>query len=394
MKISAKKEINKQMKRVIALGVMVTICTVSVFSMGTFSHEVTVDVDSSIKTSHTFNTDTYKILEQMGIGVSKNDTINRKDEENGDIKLEVKRAFSIPVSKSEEEAFVMISSGTVKDAIEKSGIVLDDNDLVNYPLNEDLNSEMKIVITPRVEVKVNFSGEEKNCLVPLGKVSEAIDYLGIKLASTDIVSSDINSDVYEGMNLTINKVEYREVTKKEEIPFNTVVKYSNLINGNDSEVKSTGKKGEREIVVREKVVDGVVTDSQEIINKVIVAPVDEVVLKNSNASSSKTSSGDDKSYENVLEGSATAYTAESGARTSTGSVPTQGVTVAVNPDLIPYGKKLLIKSTDGSFVWNGVSQDTGGALKRGSALVDIFMNSKVDCIKFGRKRVKVYVLNS
>ena len=138
MKISAKKEINKQMKRVIALGVMVTICTVSVFSMGTFSHEVTVDVDSSIKTSHTFNTDTYKILEQMGIGVSKNDTINRKDEENGDIKLEVKRAFSIPVSKSEEEAFVMISSGTVKDAIEKSGIILDDNDLVNYPLNEDL----------------------------------------------------------------------------------------------------------------------------------------------------------------------------------------------------------------------------------------------------------------
>ena len=140
MKISTKKEINKQIKKVIALGVMGTICTVSVFSMGTFSHEVTVDVDSSIKTSHTFNTDTYKILEQMGIGVSESDTVNRKDGDNGDIKLEVKRAFSVPVSKGEEEVFVMISSGTVKDAIEKSGIALGDNDLVNYPLNEGLNS--------------------------------------------------------------------------------------------------------------------------------------------------------------------------------------------------------------------------------------------------------------
>lgn len=390
MKISTKKEINKQIKKVIALGVMGTICTVSVFSMGTFSHEVTVDVDSSIKTSHTFNTDTYKILEQMGIGVSESDTVNRKDGDNGDIKLEVKRAFSVPVLKGEEEVFVMISSGTVKDAIEKSGIALGDNDLVNYPLNEGLNSEMKIVITPRVEIKVNFGGEEKNCFVPLGKVSDAIDYLGIKLASTDIVSSDIDSDVYDGMNLTINKVEYREVTKKEEIPFDTVVKYSNLVSGNDSEVKSTGKKGEREIVVREKVVDGVVTESQEISNEVVVAPVDEVILKNSGASSSKPLPSDDKSCKNVLAGSATAYTAESGARTSTGAVPTQGVTVAVNPDVIPYGKKLLIKSTDGSFVWHGIAQDTGGALKRGSALVDIYMDSKVDCIKFGRKRVNVY----
>lgn len=390
MKISTKKEINKQIKKVIALGVMGTICTVSVFSMGTFSHEVTVDVDSSIKTSHTFNTDTYKILEQMGIGVSESDTVNRKDGDNGDIKLEVKRAFSVSVSKGEEEVFVMISSGTVKDAIEKSGIALGDNDLVNYPLNEGLNSEMKIVITPRVEIKVNFGGEEKNCFVPFGKVSEAIDYLGIKLASTDIVSSDIDSDVYDGMNLTINKVEYREVTKKEEIPFDTVVKYSNLVSGNDSEVKSTGKKGEREIVVREKVVDGVVTESQEISNEVVVAPVDEVILKNSGSSSSKPLPSDDKSCKNVLAGSATAYTAESGARTSTGAVPTQGVTVAVNPDIIPYGKKLLIKSTDGSFVWHGIAQDTGGALKRGSALVDIYMDSKVDCIKFGRKRVNVY----
>ena len=392
MKISAKREINKQIKKIVALGVMGAICTVSVFSMGTLSHEVTVDVDESIKISHTFNTDTYKILEQMGIGLSENDTVDRQDGENGDIKLEVKRAFNVVVVKVNEENSIMISSGTVKDAIEKSGIVLDNNDSVNYPLDRDLNSEMKIVITPRVEIKVNFGGEENKYFVPVGKVSEAIDYLDIKLASTDLVSADMDSDVYEGMDLTINKVEYREITKKEEIPFNTVVKYSNLVSGNDSEVKSTGKKGEREIVLREKVVDGVVTESQEISNQVVVAPVDEIVLKNSNSASSNPQSSpiDDNSGKNVLSGSATAYTAECGARTSTGAVPTQGVTVAVNPEIIPYGKKLLIKSTDGSFVWHGIAQDTGGALKRGSALVDIYMDSRVDCIKFGRKRVNVY----
>ena len=95
----------------------------------------------------------------------------------------------------------------------------------------------------------------------------------------------------------------------------------------------------------------------------------------------------------MLYGSAKAYTALSGARTSTGKSPIEGETVAVNPRVIPYGSKILVESTDGSFKKTLVAQDTGGALKSGSALVDIYMKSESACRQFGRKSVKVSILS-
>lgn len=95
---------------------------------------------------------------------------------------------------------------------------------------------------------------------------------------------------------------------------------------------------------------------------------------------------------NVFYGSATAYTAPSGARTATGTKPTQGVTVAVNPRLIPYGSKIRVEALDGSFSQTLIAQDTGGALKSNSAVADIYMESKSDCIRFGRKNVKLSVI--
>ena len=46
-------------------------------------------------------------------------------------------------------------------------------------------------------------------------------------------------------------------------------------------------------------------------------------------------------------------------------------TVAVDPDVIPYGTKLYITSTDGKFVYGyAVATDTGIAVQKGQILVD------------------------
>ncbi|MBQ6143330.1 MAG: G5 domain-containing protein [Clostridia bacterium] len=394
-----KEKLNKTTKKYVALMLMGTIGMASIFSVGAFSRRVHVKVDDTEKTSVTVSNDTDKILDQMDIKLFDGDVVDRNEDQ--DIRISIKRACRVSVSKGDEKVSFVKAVETVGEAIKESGISVDENDEVNYPLNEKVFSGMNIEIHEIKRIKVFVDGQQREYTVPADlSVNEALNYLGINISSNDLINVDVSSNIYEGMEISINRVEIREVVKKEEIPFNTVYKTTHLLDGKGSQVSSTGKKGEKEVVVKETVVDGVVKESEEISSKVITEPVDEVVLKGTDDSDEKESSSESVAAfssssisraSNVLYGSATAYTAPSGSRTSQGNTPTSGVTIAVDPNKIPYGSHLEITDLNGKFICSGIAQDTGGALKNGSALVDIFMNSKSECLKFGRKKVKVYV---
>lgn len=102
--------------------------------------------------------------------------------------------------------------------------------------------------------------------------------------------------------------------------------------------------------------------------------------------------GNTVAYSSVVTGSGTAYTAPAGSLTATGVTAYHGG-VAVNPNIIPYGSKLYIVSTDGSFVYGyATAVDTGGALMSGTAIVDCFYNTYDECVNFGRRNVNVYIV--
>ena len=95
----------------------------------------------------------------------------------------------------------------------------------------------------------------------------------------------------------------------------------------------------------------------------------------------------------MLTGTGTAYTARRGARTSTGKAVKVGL-VAVDPRKIPYGTRLYIVSSDGRYNYGyAIAADTGGALRSGRVLVDLFYNTERECVNFGRRQVKVYILD-
>lgn len=399
MEETKKEKLNKTSKKYIALMLMGSICMASVFSVGAFSRRVYVKVDNTEKTSLTVNSETDKILNQMDIEVREGDVVDRSEDQ--DIRISIKRAYNVSVSKGEEKVSFFKAVETVDEAIKESGISFDENDEVNYSLTEKVSNGMSIEIKERKKIKIFVDKEQKEYSVPADlSVNEALNYLGINISSNDLINVDTSSSIYEGMEITIKRVEISEVVEKEEIPFNTVYKTTHLLDGKAQKISSTGKNGEREVVVKKVFVDGELKESEEVSSKVITEPVDEVVLRGTDASgeenafkdaSVSASSPRISESTNVLIGSATAYTAPHGARTSRGNVPTPGLTIAVNPNKIPYGSHITVTDLNDNFICKGIAQDTGGALMNGSALVDIYMNSKSECMNFGRKKVKVYV---
>lgn len=81
---------------------------------------------------------------------------------------------------------------------------------------------------------------------------------------------------------------------------------------------------------------------------------------------------------------ATAY--YEGSITSTGTTPTPYHTLAVDPKVIPYGSKVYIPEFNKIFI----AEDCGSAIK--GKKVDIYLPTKDDCLKFGRKNLKIFIL--
>ena len=85
-----------------------------------------------------------------------------------------------------------------------------------------------------------------------------------------------------------------------------------------------------------------------------------------------------------LDVKATAYAGDT--ITSTGTVPTEGTTIAVDPSVIPYGSKVYIPEFDKVFT----AEDCGSAIKGNR--IDIFMASEAKCNEWGVKNITIYVL--
>ena len=89
----------------------------------------------------------------------------------------------------------------------------------------------------------------------------------------------------------------------------------------------------------------------------------------------------------------TAYTAGHdgvGTRTATGTTVHRG-TVAVDQRYIPLGTRMFIVTEKGSYVYGmAKAEDTG---MRGDNKLDLYMDSYNECVSFGRRNCKVYILN-
>ena len=113
----------------------------------------------------------------------------------------------------------------------------------------------------------------------------------------------------------------------------------------------------------------------------ILQKKEEEAQKVQAAQKQETSSQQKNTYLGVFE--LTAYCM--GTRTATGTTPTPNRTIAVDPRVIPYGTKVYIEGY-GTYT----AEDCGGAVK--GKIIDIYMKGYDNCIQFGRRKAKVYLV--
>ena len=410
IKETTKKELSRNLKRLVALVLMGVIGASSVFSVAALSRMVCiVDGDDTYQIT-TLNTDTSEILQRANLEIGKDDLVIRDEENPQYLLITIKRAFNLSLTADGVTQSATFTGGTVKDALREMDVTLDGDDMVTPSLDTGLSKGMTVEVTRYHNVTVHVDGESKTITAPEGTVGDTLKNAGITMSETDAADVSLEKEIADGMEITIDRVEYKEVKKTEKIPYKTITKKTAKLYQGETEVQQKGVTGEREITLRQKIVNGEVVETEQIKNTVKKEAVNLIKLvgtKSRPVSSSRPKgyavvgkngtfvdhNGKTIAYKKMLTGSCTAYTAPAGASTSTGR-PAKFGNVAVNPNIIPYGTKLYICSTDGSYVYGyAVAADTGGALMSGLGLVDLYFNSLSECYSFGRRNMAVYFLS-
>lgn len=278
-----------------------------------------------------------------------------------------------------------------------SGIEAAEGDEVYY--TAFAGSLASLNIERAFSVTIEAEGQEYPVKMVVGTVADALERAGITLEGDDYTEPALSAMVTAGSKIEVHRVEYQDKVETQAVPYDTEYVYTSLYfrNTNRATTLQHGSEGQQTVTTRERWVDGELENSVVTDVTTTVEPTDHVVKTYGAGAPVSPLTGPDgttnapASYSKVLTGKATGYYSKSG-KGSSGLGLGYG-TVAVDPDVIPYGTLLYITSTDGSFVYGyAVATDTGIAVQDGRILVDLFYETYAESVINGAINVNVYVV--
>lgn len=390
-------------RRVTALAIMVMVTIISVITVMAATGTTYVVYDGTATKVSIASGETDQLLEAAGITAGPNDIVEREEDSGGDITVTVSTAKSVSVTADGAVKTVTAHYGnTVADALSLAGVTLGANDQTSVPTDTAVSDGMNVDVTRYYNISIVADGSSAAAVVKEGTVAQAVQQAGIDLGGDDEISPPRDTPVTEGMQITIARISFQDITSTESVPFNTVTKKDSTMTAGTSKVESEGQDGLRTIVTRQTLSDGAVVSSEVISSAVTQQPVDKVVVVGTKYAGTAVrgvtgpgtftdKNGNVVSYSKRLSGSCTSYTG--GGTTSTGQKAAFGL-VAVNPQVIPYGTKMYICSPDGKIVYGyATAADTGGALLSNRVLADLYYDANSPCQGIGRRTMEIYILN-
>lgn len=325
--------------------------------------------------------------------------------------ISVDRNKTVYIDDNDSHKKVDTEAVTVGDILREAGISVKEGDKVQPAVDTVLEDKMTVEVDTKKSVNIIINGI-KNTYGVFGKtVGEVLGDVGIILDKHDKTVPDLSKKFRDGMDVEIFRVNYKNTVKEEAVEFDTeIIEDEDLLEGTE-EVIREGVDGTKEVTYKEKYVNGKVTKSKVIEEKVTEKPVSRQVrvgtrtptfsemaststmppmVTDKGGSTFVDMYGNTVSYSSVMEGECTAYSVPGGI-TSVG-LPAQVGVVAVDPNIIPYGTKMYITSGDVVYGYC-IAGDTGGAAMAGDILVDLYYDTEWECVDFGRRDMTVYILD-
>lgn len=297
---------------------------------------------------------------------------------------------------------------TVADILARYDIQLGPGDEVTPDINEALEDETNITIKRAMAVDVTADGKTTTVYLTGGTVKDFLDKAGVTLREQDLINIPLDTVVKPRDSIVVTRIDEDLLVETESIPYKVVTKKNNDLEEGLTRVIHEGKEGVLERRIKVVYRDGEEVSRMVVSETVVKQPQDRVVEKGTAKYVTIASRGTREKYTTAMTMRATAYTA---GYESTGKKPGDryyGITASgkkvqpyhtiAAPKSIPFGTRVYIPELVEFWKKRGVSisgifvvEDRGGAIKGNR--IDIYMEDESTTKVWGVRYVTVYILD-
>lgn len=339
-----------------------------------------------------------ELLRQNNIVVSNEDYL--KPSVNTSIKnnlaIEWEQARQIEITVDGKIQTIHTTADLVSEILAKANVQIDEHDVITPAINAEVGPDCKVSIEKAFDVTLLDGKNEQKVRSTSTTVADFLKQHNIQLNEFDRVGREMDELVLPNSVIQIVRVEKVTDVVEEETNFAVETKKDDSLLKGKEKVVQAGEKGSVSRIYEVVKENGNEVSRNVVSEKVTKEPIKKVVAVGTKIVTASVSRGENSSSSSTggseFYVTATAYTAYCNGCTG---VTTSGLNLKANPDLkviavdpnvIPLGSKVWVEGYG-----YAVAGDTGGAIK--GKKIDLFMSSKSKAYDFGRKKVRIKVLN-
>ncbi|MEK4626707.1 MAG: ubiquitin-like domain-containing protein [Solibacillus sp.] len=336
-----------------------------------------------------------ELLEAENIEISKYDKLSPSLSTKIDsgMSIEWEQAKEVIISVDGNQSKVWTTENVVKNILEEANIEVTEHDLVSQSLDTEVGADNKIDIQKAFQLTLVDGLEKRQVWSTSTTVANFLKQQGVLLNESDRVDTDLEHVITPNDKIAVVRVEKVTDVVEESVDFAVEKKNDSSILKGKEKVVTDGKKGKIERTYEIVKENGKVVSKQVSSEKVLAEPTKKVVAvgtKVVTATVSRSNGEPASGKEFYVEATAyTPYCEGCSGVSATGinlrSNPSMKL-VAVDPRIIPLGTKVWVEGYG-----YAVAGDTGGAIKGNK--IDILVPTKAQAYSWGRKKVRIKVLN-
>ena len=256
---------------------------------------------------------------------------------------------------------------------------------------------------------VNYYGEILQVTSRGETVEELLTRLNLPWSHWDSISRPLDSMTYDGMELTVAHVIRQVQTYTAHISHETYYCNDPSLPEGTEKILTEGADGEVLCEAEVTYTNGIETNRRILSRQVVCQPVSRIIAvgcgeeKTEAVQQSPTATigdstitlptGEVLTYTEKVKCLATAYHCEGYVGTTATGTRARVGAIAVDPEVFPYGTRFYIVTRDGEYIYGvATAEDCGDKRFIYGTRLDLYFDTKKECVQFGARMCDVYVL--